>query len=250
MKKQTRYVFGAALAGVALGGVQGLVQQAHAALTTNADFTFETGGVAFSTSVTQGATAFGPIAAEIGTGSAFGSHANTAAVYSSPAGNGSLHSFSANAWASGDYYKFAVPTTGIQGILFSFDQISSSTGPKAFSIFYSTDGTNFSSFSKYTITLTQTASATGTGTSTSTESTWGTGSSGAYNWAFDLSAVTGLNNNPNAAFEIVENDTTTATGGTDRVDNVIVSGSAVPEPATMSLLTVAAAATALRRRRR
>ncbi len=248
MKQRTRYVFGAALAGVAFGGIPGLVNRAHAALVTNAAFTFETSGLAFSTSVTQGATAFGPVLAESGTGSAYGSHAATSAVYSSPAGNGSTHSFSANVWANGDYYRFVVPTTGIQNIIFSFDQISSSTGPKAFSLFYSTDGTNFSSFSNYTLTLTQTATATG-GTATSTESTWGTGSSGAYNWSFDLSAITGLNGDANAAFEIVENDTTTATGGTDRVDNVVVAGSAVPEPATATLLTAAAAAMLLRRRR-
>jgi hypothetical protein len=247
MKAKSSYVFGAALAGVALGGVPGLVNRAHAALVTNAAFTFETSGLAFSTSATQGATAFGPLLAESGTGSAYGSHAATNAVFSSPAGNGSPHSFSSNVWGSGDYYRFAVPTSGIQNVLFSFDQISSSTGPKAFSVYYSSDGTNFQSLSNYTLVLTQnTTNSTG---GTGTESTWSTNVTGAYNLSFDLSAITAMNDNPNAAFEIVENDTTTATAGTDRVDNVVIAGSAVPEPAALSLLTVAASAAMYRRRR-
>lgn len=246
MKKRNHYMFGAALAGMAVGGVPGLVNRAHAALVTNADFTFETSGVAISTSVTQGASPVGPLVAEIGTGSAYGSHAATGAVFSSPAGNGSTHSFSANDWTGGDYYKFVVPTTGIQNILFSFDQISSSTGPKAFSLFYSTDGTNFSSISNYTLTLTQ--SETNSNGGTGTESTWTPTATGAYNLSFDLSGVPALNNDANAAFEIVENDTTTATAGTDRVDNVVVSGTAVPEPAELSMLTMAAAGLLFRRR--
>ncbi len=249
MKSRSKYVFGAAVAGLALGGVPALVNKANAALVTNADFTFETSGSAFSTSVTQGSTAFGPVVAEIGTGSAYGSHAATSAVYSSPAGNGSVHSFSSNVWASGDYYKFVVPTTGIQNILVSYDQISSSTGPKVFSLFYSSDGTNFSSISNYTLSLTQTQFNNSTPSITGTESTWSTSLSGAYNLAFDLSGISALNNDPNAAFEIVESDTTTATGGTDRIDNVVVAGTAVPEPATMTLLTVAASTLLLRRRR-
>src|SRR4051794_2744650 len=46
------------------------------------------------------------VAAEIGTGIASGFHAGNAA-YTSPAGNGSSHSFSANTWAVGDIFQFA-----------------------------------------------------------------------------------------------------------------------------------------------
>ncbi|HEY1685013.1 MAG TPA: PEP-CTERM sorting domain-containing protein [Tepidisphaeraceae bacterium] len=246
-KERSRYVFGAALAGVALGGVPGLVGRAHAALTTAAQFTFDTSGTAFSTSVTQGAVAYGPIIAEVGSGSAYGSHAATNAVYSSPAGNGSAHSFSSNVWAPGDYYEFAVPTTGLENILVSYDQISSSTGPKVFSLYYSVDGTNFSSFSSYSITITE-AETNSTG-GTGTESAWSANSKGAYNWSFDLSGLTGLNNDANALFEVVDTDVTGTSTGTDRVDNVVVAGSPVPEPASMTLLTAAAAAAAMRRRR-
>src|SRR6266446_9928561 len=70
----------------------------------------------------------GPFAPEVGSGSASGLHAG-AAVYSSPAGNGSAHSYSANTWAVGDYWQFQTSTLGFSGIALSWDQASSSTGP-------------------------------------------------------------------------------------------------------------------------
>jgi PEP-CTERM motif len=54
---------------------------------------------------------------------------------------------------------------------------------------------------------------------------------------FNLGGIPGLNNNPNAAFRIVFNGATSATG-TNRIDNFVVEGSSttVPEPATLALL--------------
>lgn len=56
---------------------------------------------------------------------------------------------------------------------------------------------------------------------------------------FDLSGIPGLNNNPNAAFRIVFNGATSASGN-NRIDNVVVEGTAitepVPEPASLLLL--------------
>src|SRR5438552_17437540 len=46
------------------------------------------------------------ISAEIGSGTASGWHAG-ASTYTSPAGNGSAHSFSSSLWAVGDLYQFA-----------------------------------------------------------------------------------------------------------------------------------------------
>jgi hypothetical protein len=243
-KERSHYVFGAALAGMALGGIPALVNRAHAALVTAADFTFETSASAFSTSVT-GAT-IGPIIAESGTGSAYGVHATATTVYSGPAGNGSPHSLSSNHWLVGDYYKFSVPTSGIENILMTFDQIGSGSGPASFTLAYSIDGSTFSSFTNYTLPY------------SSASSFWGSAPSAANSvdsFSFDLSGVTGLNDNSNAAFELIDNSSSIAfssasvgTGGTDRVDNVVISGSAVPEPASVSLLTAAAAGLMLRRR--
>ena len=58
--------------------------------------------------------------------------------------------------------------------------------------------------------------------------------------AFDLSSVTGLNNNPNAAFRIIFNGATSSTGN-NRLDNLVVEGTSlestpVPEPASLVLL--------------
>src|SRR5262249_15573774 len=99
---------------------------------TIANWTFET---------SQPVTA-GPVAPEAGVGSALGSHAGTS-TYSSPAGNGSAHSFSSNVWAIGDYYQFQVSTVGQSQIGLVFDQTSSGTGPRDFKVAYSTNGTTF-----------------------------------------------------------------------------------------------------------
>jgi hypothetical protein len=258
MNKRGRYVFGAALAGVALGGIGAFDKKAHAAILTTAAFTFETPNAIFpstgtsSTSNTSASGTFflfgsqttssvGPLLADSGTGSAYGMHFFTASsgntspnstVWSTPVGNGSQRSLSANHWGAGDLYEFDVSTQGIAGILISFDQTSSGTGPKAFSLQYSVGATS------------GTAGSYLVGTTS-----FGAGSSStAVSFGFDLSAVTALDNQSLVKFSLVDTDTTTATGGTDRIDNFVVSGTAIPEPASLSLLTVAAAAAMYRRR--
>lgn len=103
----------------------------------------------------------------------------------------------------------------MQGISFSFDQISSGTGPGQFNVAYSTDGINFTTFttSPYTVTSTSwSSSSPKTGTS----------------YSFDLSQVASLNNAAVVYLRLVDASTTSAgggtvgTGGTDRIDNVLV----------------------------
>src|SRR5262245_18013945 len=48
-----------------------------------------------------------------------------AAVYSSPAGNGTARSFSSNTWAVGDYYQFSTSTTGHSNLYVQWEQVSS-----------------------------------------------------------------------------------------------------------------------------
>jgi hypothetical protein len=239
MKKNSRYVFGAALAGMALGGVHGMVSRAHAATITAAAFTFENDISFFPSSGTSSTftlfasftgASVGPILADSGTGSAFGIHSSSSTVYSTPVGNGSAKSFSANHWLSGDDYEFDVPTTGLNNILVSFDQTSSSTGPKVFLFEYTAGAASGST--AYTVGTTSFAAST---------------VNPAVNFSFNLSAITGVNNVSNVDFKLVDNDTTTATGGTDRVDNFIVSGTSVPEPAGLALIATSALALVRRR---
>ena len=194
---------------------------AHAA-TVIANWTFES---------TQPISA-GPFAAEIGTGTALGHHA-TSSTYSSPAGNGSAHSFSSTAWSVGDYYQFNVSTLGLSGLSISWDQTSSNTGPKDFALQYSTDGTTFTNFRAYSVLANGTPNPAWNGTT----------ASAAYSFSSDLSALSGLDNQTNLFFRLVDQDTaaanggTVASGGTDRVDNVKISAlSAVPLPAAVWLL--------------
>ena len=184
------------------------------------DWTFET---------SQPATA-GPFNPEIGSGSASGFHAG-AAVYSSPSGNGSLHSFSSTLWTVNDYYQFEVNTLGHSGVTLSFDQTSSNTGPGGYNLAYSTDGVNFTSFASYTVLA-----------NASPNITWNTTVyNSAYTFNFDLSTVSALNNQSMVFFRLVDNSTGSASGGTvgttgtDRVDNFVVSAALVPEPASPAL---------------
>jgi hypothetical protein len=187
---------------------------------TIADWTFDT----------SAPTTAGPYNPEIGAGSAWGSGLN---VYSSPAGNGSAHSFSANGWATAspttnDYWEFEVSTLGLSGITVTYDQNGSSTGPRDFVFQYSTDGTTFTPVgSQYSLASGITWSTTG--------SPQGTHESD------DLSSITALNNQSTVYFRIVDNSTVDIAGGavgasgTDRVDNFLVTA-AIPEPSTVLLV--------------
>lgn len=178
----------------------------------------------FETSVP--ATA-GPFAPEVGSGSASGSHAG-AAVYSSPSGNGSTHSFSANTWAVGDFYLFEVNTLGFNNVGLSFDQASSNTGPRDYSLDYSLNsGLTWTTVTAYSVLA-----------NAAPNTTW---TPGTYVPAYTFSpALPGaVDNQASVWFRLIDIDTTSAnggtvgTGGTDRVDNFTV---AVPEPTSLSLL--------------
>jgi len=186
-----------------------------------ADWTFET------TEPTTG----GPVAADVGTGTATASHASTSVVYSSPTGNGSYSSWSSNYWSVNDYYQFQVSTAGLSGLSLSWDQASSNTGPRDFQLEYSTNNG---------ATFTDIGSAYSVLANASPNPTW-TLSTYHSNYTFseDLSGLTALNNDASVLFRLVDFDTVSAnggtvgTGGTDRVDNFSVS--AIPEPSTYAL---------------
>ena len=188
----------------------------------------------FETSVP---TTAGPHAPEVGAGQALGIHANASSVYSNPAGNGSLESFSANFWETGDSYQFQVSTLTYSDLIFSWNQNRSSTGPANFDLQYSTDGTTFTTFASYVI-------PSGIGWSTSTPDATNTTV-----FSQDLSAVAAIENQPTVYFRLTNTSATGATGGTNRIDNVSVEGTVVPEPATLALGGIALIGVVATRRR-
>lgn len=187
---------------------------------------------------------YGP--ADSGSGlSARGHHSDAATVWSFPAGNGSAKSFSSTRWNVNDYWEFSLATTGFNGISIAFDQTSSNTGPRDFSLQWSTTGLpgSFTQFTTYQVSVQSWSSA---------------GSPNvASHYSFDLSSVSALNNQATVFFRLVDTSTTSANGatvttaGSDRVDNFTVNGAtAIPEPTTVlgGLLTLGALGWHQRRR--
>ncbi|HEX4588305.1 MAG TPA: PEP-CTERM sorting domain-containing protein [Gemmataceae bacterium] len=168
-------------------------------------------------------------------GTATALHASAATVYSTPSGNGSAKSLSSNTWAIGDYYQFSASTATAFNIMLDWDQTSSNTGPRDFQLQYSTDGTTYTNFGTAYAVLANASPNPGWNPATS---------SPIYHFTVDLSSVSGLNDNPNAAFRLVDASTvsanggTVATAGTDRVDNFVIS-QPVPEPASVALCGMA-----------
>lgn len=172
------------------------------------------------------------IAASTGTGTAGGVHASNATDWTTPSGNGSANSLSANTWAIGDYFQFSFGTTGLADMQISFDQTSSSTGPRDFAVAYSTDGTTFTNFASYAVLLN------GAPNPSWSSSTY----SPLFTLSFDLSAVSALDNQAQVFIRLVDLSATSAsggvvaTGGTDRIDNFTVVMAPVPEPGALALL--------------
>jgi PEP-CTERM motif len=173
------------------------------------------------------------LGADAATSYANGSHASGSAVYSTPAGNGSAHSFSANGWVTtsggGDYWQFSTPTGGSSSMSITWDQTGSATGPAHFKLQESNDGTTFSDVASYTVLL--------NGAPNPAWATSGAGlPSAAYSFSQTLSGLTAST----VWARLVQTDNvsinggTVAAGGTDRVDNMNIGG-VVPEPASIVL---------------
>lgn len=207
---------------------------------TVAQWTFET----TSGSITGAGTSLTGIAAETGSGTASQVHASSA-TYSSPAGNGSAHSFSANTWAVGDYTQFQLSTVGFHGLTLTYDQISSSTGPRDWNLSYSLDGSSYTQIGSTYQVLANAAP----------NPTWNvTTASSLYTYTYNLGSL--VDDSSTVFFRITDVDTTSANGGTvasagtDRIDNFTVATTPVPEPAFGAFAALASAAGLIRLRRK
>lgn len=191
-----------------------------------------------STPATSPSPTAGSLNSDTANGALTGVHASASSVWSTPAGNGSTKSLSVNNWGTGDYWQFTSDTTGNTGIMLLVDATRSGTGPADFKVQYSSTGAAgpYTDFANYTI-----LQVTFSGGLENTNSP--------PRFLFDLSGVAALDNNPNAAFRLTQTSATGATGGTQRIDNVVVgTGLTIPEPASAAFGLIAA--TALLRRRK
>ena len=176
-----------------------------------ADWTFET-----SQPNIMNQTILTGINPEVGAGTASAVHANAMTDYSSPSGNGSVHSFSANTWSVGDYYQFQVSTVGDMGIQVSWNQTRSATGPASWNFAYGLNGVDF------TVAL---------GGYTANSITWSNSAPAAgSSFSVDLSSVSALDNASSVYFRISAATAAGGAAGTARVDDFQVAATPVPEP--------------------
>jgi MYXO-CTERM domain-containing protein len=170
-----------------------------------------------------------------------------ATSYTSPVGNGSQYAFSSNVWKAGDYYQASFSGTGYSGLSFAWDFTRSTTGPATWTVIMSVDGgSNWSTLIATYTPIVNSATPTGAGT-------WNTST---YNAAYTSSIALGASADNassiivrvQALVDSVNSSGVYQAGGTARIDNVFVNGTAVPAPGAVALLGVAGLAARRRRR--
>lgn len=162
-----------------------------------------------------------------GTASLSSYHALSTAVYSSPAGNGSQYSFSSNGWSIGDYYEVFTSTWGASGVSVSWDQTRSGTGPGSFELMMSVDGNQtFTQVTTYTVLQ--------AGLAGSNTTSWNAVTNQP---AFTTTVALGATADNGYVTLRFRSLVATAAAGTNRIDNIIVSG--VPAPGAIALLGLA-----------
>lgn len=175
-----------------------------------------------SSSMTNSTSLFGvpPELGPLDSSSASSVHA-TAATFSLQLGNGSPKAITANGWSVGDYWLFQTSTIGNTNIGVSWDQTSSFTGPRDFTLSYSLDGTNFTNWTSYSVLVNGGPPHTAWNSSTYVS---------AYFFSHNLRGITALNNASSVYFRLTVTGTNSAGGsiggiasvGTDRVDNFTI----------------------------
>ena len=151
-------------------------------------------------------------------------HTSTAATYTAPSGNGSQYSFSSNNWQPNDYYQIVLPTTGQTNLTLTWDQARSSTGPSAFALQMSTDGSSFTQLTTYSVVQSGGGGAPGT---------WNTVTyNPLYSSTFALPSTAENQSTLYLRFTNVTG-TASATSGANRIDNIGIT--VVPEPTAVAL---------------
>ena len=192
----------------------------------------------FETSQPSGSNAAGiaktNIAAEVGYNAVASCSHTGASVYSSPAGDGTVHSFSSTNWQVGDYYQFTCSTVGASNISLAWDQVSSPTGPAQFGVLASADGTNFVVVGFINVFA--------NGSLSGPASAW---TSQIYNstthYSLPLPFSPNFANQPMIWIQIQDFATNSASGGgvqsggTDRIDNFTVMGQPTGPPGTPTI---------------
>ncbi|PPC90369.1 MAG: hypothetical protein CTY35_14465, partial [Methylotenera sp.] len=140
-------------------------------------------------------------------------------------GNG----YGGSAWAAGDYIQILAPTTGYEITTMTLNVRSSNTGPAAFNVQYSSTGTS------------------GTFTTLSTLSS--TNASSCASRTIDFSSINALDNNPNVVIRLVcrsdgeadgnPSSGNPASGGTFRMDDVVINGVAIPTCTSQTITALA-----------
>ncbi len=162
-----------------------------------------------------------------------GTHSSASTAWSSPAGNGSTYALSSNGWNVGDYYQISLATTGYNAVSVAWDQTRSSTGPAGFEAVLSVDGgSTFSSLGSYTVNQVSWSTSVPV-----TTSSFASVASAADNQASVI-----------IRFKVVTAGTSTTTG-TNRIDNISVTGTVVPVPSPGAIALVGLAGLVARRRR-
>jgi hypothetical protein len=170
-----------------------------------------------------------------GTGTASGLHASANTDWTTPSGNGSAESLSANEYAIGDYFQFQTPRAGATDFTITWDQTGSATGPRDWKLQYSTDGSIFTDLlASYTVLV-----------NGAPNPSWAASGVGLPSSAYTFSAsIAGVPASTDIYFRMsvtsgtAINGSPIGTGGTGRVDNVNVVD-AVPEPSTFVLAGMA-----------
>ncbi len=166
-------------------------------------------------------SAFGSLSADDGAGEFTGFHPSPFTQWGGAVGNGTVRSLRSNQWSFGGYLQFDFSTLGYENLTFSWDQAQSWSVPQIFQAWYSLDGDLYEPLgSSYAV-----ESATWNSTTPVTAS----------QYSMDLSDVEALHDQASVSLRLVYKESS-APGlqypltANVWIDNVLVTGNAIPGP--------------------